>query len=157
MPEIWFRYGGTEVSLELPDDLSYKTLEPRELKPDERLWRELSTFADNLGRDAGSRGFTILYDHSGDKMSLVILRHLIESLEQYSDRIRVLVSGWRLDPSEGWEDARRGLKEYDVRAEIINVRGRGMVEHSGMKDRGRSTGQLCKDHPHGLRTPWIVR
>jgi len=133
MPEIWFRYGGTEVSLELPDDLSYKMLEPRELKPDERLWRELGTFADNLGRGAGSRGFTILYDHSGDKMSLVILRHLIESLEQYSDRIRVLVSGWRLDPSEGWEDARRGLKEYDVRAEIINVRGRGMVEHSGMK------------------------
>jgi hypothetical protein len=133
MPEIWFRYGGTEVSLELPDDLSYKMLEPKELKPDERLWRELSEFADNLARDVGSRGFTILYDHSGDKPVLVILRHLIESLEQYSDNIKVLVSCWRLDPAEGWEDARRGLKEYDVRTEIINVRGRGMVEHSGMK------------------------
>jgi|GEM_PF-1061791 len=155
MPEIWFRYGGTEVSLELPDDLNYKILEPRKLKPDERLWMELGTFADNLGRDAGSKGFTILYDHSGDKMALVILRHLIETLEQYSDRIRVLVSGWRLDPSEGWEDARRGLKEYDVRAEIINVRGRGMVEHSGMKimeDLLDSSVKiiLTASEPHGL-------
>jgi hypothetical protein len=133
MPEIWFGYGGTEVSLELPDDLSYKVLEPRELKPDEKFWRELSEFADNLGRDAGSRGFTILYDHTGDRLTLVILRHLIESLEQHADRIEVLMSSWRLDPSEGWEDARKGLKEYGVRAEILDVRGREMVEHAGMK------------------------
>jgi hypothetical protein len=133
MPEIWFRYGGTEISLELPDDLSYKVLKPRELKPDEKLWRELSEFADNLGRDAGSRGFTILYDHSGDRLTLVILRHLIESLEQYTDRIKVLVSNWRLDPSEGWEDARKGLKEYGMKAEVLDMRNRGMVEHAGMR------------------------
>jgi hypothetical protein len=155
MPEIWFRYGGTEVSLELPDDLSYKVLEPKELKPDERLWRELGEYADNLGRDAGSRSFTILYDHSGDKLTLVILRHLIESLEQYTDSIRVLVSGWRLDPSEGWEDARRGLKEYDVRAEIINVKEREVVEHSGMKVVGDLLDNSVKiiltaSEPHGL-------
>ncbi|MEM3922486.1 MAG: hypothetical protein QXI18_01925 [Nitrososphaerota archaeon] len=133
MPEIWFRYGGTEVSLEIPDDLRYRILEPRELKPDERLWREVGAFADNIGRDAGSRGFTILYDHSGDKLPLIILRHLADSLEQYSDKIRVIVSSWRLDPSEGWEDARKGLKEYGVRAEILGVRDCEMEEFAGMR------------------------
>ncbi len=131
--ELWLSYGSTEVSLELPDDLSYKVLEPKELKPDEKLWKELSEFAANLGRDVGSRGFTILYDHSGDKLSLLILRHLIESFEQYTDKIKVIVSSWRLDPSEGWEDARRGLKEYGVRAEILDVRDRRMEGLTGIK------------------------
>lgn len=155
MLEVWFRYGGTEVSLEIPDDLKYEIIEPKELKPDEKLWKEIGEFADNLGRDAGSRGFTILYDHSGDKLPLVILRHLIESLEQYTDEIKVIVSSWRLDPSEGWEDARRGLKEYGIKAEILNVRGREMKESMGM----RVVKELLDDsvkliftasEPHGL-------
>lgn len=155
MPELWFRYGGTEVSLEVPEDLRYERIEARELKPDEGLWRRISEFSDDLGRDLGARGVTILYDHAGDRLPLLILSHLIGALERYAEKIRVIVSSWRLEPSEGWEDARRGLREYGVRAEIIDARSRGLEELGGirvLRDLLDDSEKLIltSSEPHGL-------
>ena len=121
MPEFWFKYGVTEVSLEVPEEVSCEKLEVKELKPGEEVWRKITDLAEEIKRDAGSREVVIAYDHSGDKLLLMILKHLIESLESEVGEITLITSCWRLDPSEGREHLRRSLKEYGLDVKVFDA------------------------------------
>ncbi len=121
MPEFWFKYGVTEVSLEVPEEVSCEKLEVKELKPGEEVWRKVTDLAEEVKRDAGSREVVIAYDHSGDKLLLMILKHLIESLESEVGGITLIASCWRLDPSEGREHLRRSLKEYGLDVKVFDA------------------------------------
>ncbi|HDD40194.1 MAG TPA: hypothetical protein ENG21_02985, partial [Nitrososphaeria archaeon] len=72
MPEYWFKYGVTEVSMEVPEEISQKKIGVKEAEIAENIWRELRSFAHEVGRDAGAGQVTILYDHVEEDLSLSI-------------------------------------------------------------------------------------
>lgn len=121
MPEFWFKYGVTEVSLEVPEEVYCEKLEVEELKPGEEVWRRITDFAEEIRREAGSREVVIAYDHSEDELLLTILKHLIESLEEEMEEVTLITSCWRLDPSEGKEHLRRSLKEYGLNVKTLDA------------------------------------
>ncbi len=155
MPEFWFRYGSTEVSLEVPEDVSYERLEVKEFKPGEDLWRRISEFADDLRKDLGPGRMTIIYDHSGEKLSLIFLKHLVESLEELADKITIIASCWRLEPAWGREDAKRSLKEYGIKAEVLDAHECELVEFKGIQAAKKLLESsvnviITSSEPHGL-------
>lgn len=132
MPEFWFRYGVTEVSLEVPEEVSCEKLEVKELKPGEEVWRKVTDLAEEVKGDAGSGEVVIAYDHSGDKLLLMILKHLIESLEGEVGGITLITSCWRLDPSEGKEHLRRSLKGYGLDVKVLDADECELAELGGI-------------------------
>ena len=78
MPEYWFKYGVTEVSMEIPGEIAQKNLEFKRGEMDEKLWEKVRDFVYDLIKDSGSGRITILYDHSGDEFSTIILKHVVE-------------------------------------------------------------------------------
>ena len=92
MPEYWFKYGVTEVSLEVPEEISQRKIEVKEVEIAEGIWRELRSFAHEVGRDAGAGRVAILYDHVDEDLSLSILRHVIDSLLDDGREVTLLIS-----------------------------------------------------------------
>ncbi len=155
MPEFWFRYGATEVSLEVPEEVSYEKIEVKELKPKEDLWRRVADFADDLERDLGSREVTIIYDYSGDSLSMIVLRHLVNSLEEIHDRVTIIPSHWRLGALNEEEYVRKNLKKYGARAKVLPAHECEFTEFKGMKVAKKLLGSsvnviVTSSEPHGL-------
>ena len=77
MPEYWFRYGVTEISAEIPDEIRHHLLSPRDTQVN--LGEEAGELAEELIDEAEEKGVTILYDHQGSGIQL--LRSLVAELQ----------------------------------------------------------------------------
>ncbi len=102
MPEYWFRYGVTEVSVELSEEVRHWRVgaglgEPGGLEA-------LKDFVEGLGGEV-----TVLYDHSGGR-GLRVLRTLIAELEAAGRRYELVASAWRLDRRAAEEELPRSLR-----------------------------------------------
>lgn len=99
MPEYWFRYGSTEVSVEVPDEVEHERAAvnlPSHLESSE----DVRKLAETMVEEAGEGEAVILYDYSGDPVIDEALHMLLAELEalEFSNRVHVLLSAWRLDP-----------------------------------------------------------
>jgi len=155
MPEFWFKYGVTEVSLEVPEEVYCEKLEVKEPKPGEEVWRKVTDLAEEIKQEAGSREITIAYDHSGDKLLLLILKHLIESLEGEVEGIALITSCWRLEPSEGRKHLKKSLNEHGLDVRILDVEECEFIELKGMQLarellESSVTVILAGSEPHGI-------
>ena len=156
MPEFWFKYGVTEVSLEVPEEVNYEHIGFEQSRLSEDLWRRLTDFAEKLCQEAGSRPVTILYDHLGENLLPAILKHLLESLNEGGVReIRLLTSYWMLDPRSGREHLAKCLKEHGIALKPIEPGECDMVslgEISVAREISESalTIILADITPHGL-------
>ncbi|HDD66240.1 MAG TPA: hypothetical protein ENG52_01280 [Nitrososphaeria archaeon] len=134
MPEIWFRYGVTEVSLGIPDELNYRVLGLEKPKLDEGFWRRLAEFAEGLRSGSGSSPIAILYDHAGDEVMLTVLRHLIEALDEEGvGEVRLLASCWRLDRAAGVEHLQKSLKARGISLKPILPGESGLADFKGLR------------------------
>lgn len=132
MPEYWFKYGVTEVSMEVPEEVSQRKIEIKEVEVAESVWGELRSFADEVCKDAGSGYITIFYDHVDEDLSLSILRHIIDSLLENGKEVILLISHWRLSPKIGAEHARQSLKKYGILIEAIEAQGSEKIPFNGL-------------------------
>ncbi|MCD6536024.1 MAG: hypothetical protein J7K49_03220 [Thaumarchaeota archaeon] len=132
MPEYWFKYGVTEVSMEVPEEISQRKIDVKEAEIAENIWRELRSFAHEVGRDAGTGQVTILYDHVEEDLSLSILRHVIDSLIDEGRKVTLLTSHWRLPPKAGAEHVKDCLKRHSIPVKAIEVKESEKVSFHGI-------------------------
>ena len=132
MPEYWFKYGVTEVSLEVPEEISQRKIEVKEVEIAEGIWRELRSFAHEVGRDAGAGRVAILYDHVDEDLSLSILRHVIDSLLDDGREVTLLISYWRLPPKVGADHARECLRRHGIPVKAIEARESEKISFNGL-------------------------
>jgi len=123
MPEYWFKYGVTEVSMEIPGEIAQKNLEFKRGEMDEKLWEKVRDFVYDLIKDSGSGRITILYDHSGDEFSTTILKHVVECFieEGGAEKLTLLTSHWRLDPTSGKDHLQKILKKHGIRVRSLTA------------------------------------
>jgi len=157
MPEYWFKYGVTEVSMEIPEEISQKKLETKRGEMNEELWKKIRDFIDDLIKDSGSGRIAILYDHSGDEFSTIILKHVIECFaeEGREEKLTLLTSYWRLDPASGKEHLRKILKEQGIRITSLLANEVEKVPYLGFsaaKELVESSTRILitASEPHGL-------
>jgi len=123
MPEYWFNYGVTEVSMEVPEEISQRKLDFKQSGIDEAIWHRLRSFAEEVLSEAGGGGIAILYDYVEEDLSLSILKHLIESFieEEAGERITLLTTCWRLYQANRMEHLGRSLKKYGISIKAIDA------------------------------------
>lgn len=121
MPEYWFKYGTTEVSMEVPDEIDHRKIETGKVEISEKIWEELRSFTCEVVRDAGPGHVAILYDHVDEDLSLTILRHVVDTLTECGKETILLISCWRLSPEIGLEHAKHCLKKYGVSTKIVEA------------------------------------
>ncbi|MCS7132579.1 MAG: hypothetical protein NZ918_02510 [Aigarchaeota archaeon] len=132
MPEYWFKYGVTEVSMEVPEEFSQRKIGVKEMEVAEGVWGDLRSFAHEVGRDAGSGYVAILYDHVDDDLSLQVLRHVVDSLLDDGKEVTLLVSHWRLPPKIGTEHARHCLKKHGISIKTIEAWESEKISFNGL-------------------------
>lgn len=156
MPEYWFKYGVTEVSLEVPEDIRHRRLEVGRRLPGEEFWKSIGEFVDDLVRDLGSGKVAIAYDHSGDGNLVLILRHVVERLgEEVEDKVSLLTSNWRLDPAAGRDHLAKMLRELGIRVKASPVEGAEKTSRDGLtlaRDLAEASARIiiASSEPHGL-------
>ncbi len=157
MPEYWFRYGVTEVSLEISSEVKHRKLEVKRGELSENLWRKIRAFAEDIKRDSGSGGVAVLYDHVGDDFSALMLKHLVESLleDWNEEKITLLTSCWRLDRSTGLKHLKNILKKHGIRVRSIDAAETEKVDFHGMKIareilESSARVMITTSEPHGL-------
>lgn len=154
MPEYWFKYGATEVSVEVPEDVEHEVLGAGE--PRLPRLEEVRALAEEMAREAGeSRPILIVYDHVGEGAAAEALRAVVAELEALgvSDRLRILPTAWRLDPRVGGLEADRAarrlgktLKPGEV--EMVELT-RGLRAAKPLKEAG-SRLIISSAEPHGV-------
>jgi len=157
MPEYWFKYGITEVSLEIPEEISQKKLEIKRGALGEELWKKIRDFVDDLIKDLGSGKVAIVYDHSGDELLTLVLKHVIESFaeEEREEKITLLTSHWRSDPAAGKDHLKKVLKDRGIRVKSLAVEEAEKTRFEGLtvpRELAEASVRIiiAASEPHGL-------
>lgn len=132
MPEYWFKYGVTEVSMEVPEEIFQRRIDVKEVGMDDKIWERLQSFTHEIVKDAGHGRVAILYDHVDEDLSLSILRHVIDSLLDDGREVALLISHWRLPHEIGAEHARYCLKKHGISIKAIDARESDKISFNGL-------------------------
>ena len=157
MPEYWFKYGVTEVSMEIPGEIRHRRMELGRGELSEEAWIKVRELAEDLVKDLGSGWVTLVYDHSGDSFTPLVLKHLVESMSENlpEDRIRLLTSCWRLDRSAGFDHMKKEFKRHGIKAKFIEAAESEKAHLNGLKISKDILGSsatviITASEPHGL-------
>ena len=127
MPEYWFRYGSTEVSVEVPDEVEHERIAvnlPSHVESSEDVRR----LAERVVEEAGGGEAVILYDYSGNPVAEEALHMLLAELDAlgFSNRARIIFSAWRLDPRVDVRKTVRWLREARWVGELEKIQVEGV-------------------------------
>jgi len=130
LPEYWFKYGSTEISVEVPNEVEHEKVKVSAEARRAQLEEEVRRLAERVVEEAGGEGIAVLYDHVGEGAALDVLGTLIAELDalEASERLNLLVSGWRLDPRVASSEAEGAVKRL---GKPLRVEGLERVEVAG--------------------------
>ncbi|OYT68011.1 MAG: hypothetical protein B6U65_00985 [Candidatus Wolframiiraptor sp. EX4484-121] len=102
MPEYWFKYGVTEIFMEISEEIAQRKIRPDIIGPPMDIEGRVADFLDELSADRGLNSIQVLYDHCGET-SLKLLKALVERFLRLKPDggIILMASSWRLDPEAG--------------------------------------------------------
>lgn len=115
--EYWFRYGVTEIPIEISEEISCEKISlRREFEVDYKI---LSKISEEVGGKNGE--VTILYDHE-DQAQPEILKSLlyeIQSRTSLEGRVKIIFSSWRTSPRIVGEILKSSLKGIPCKIECV--------------------------------------